>query len=75
MKTSKRFAIKKLHEELVKAGEYETASRVYELLMNGRVTLGLNDADWNAEHLLEKIGCGILYSRSGYSVTVYDRAF
>ena len=75
MRTSKRLAFKKLHKDLVKAGEYGTASRVYDLLMNGRVTLGLNDTDWNAEHLLQKIGCGIQYSRSGYSATVYDRAF
>ena len=67
MRTSKRLALKKLHKDLVKAGEYGTASRVYDLLMNGRVTLGLNDTDWNAEHLLQ--------SRSGYSATVYDRAF
>ncbi len=75
MKNSKRFALKSLRKKLVKAGDYGTAARVYDLLMNGHVTLGLNDTDWKAEHLLTDMGCGVQYSRSGYSATVYDRAF
>lgn len=76
MKTkSKRYALKNLHRQLVKAGDYGTAARVFSLLAQGRVTLGLNDTDWNAEHMLAGIGCGIQYSRTGYTATVYDRAF
>ena len=75
MKKSKRDAIKKLHKTLTKAGDYGTAARVFTLLLNGYVTLGLNDTDWNAEALLANIGCGIQYSRTGYTATVYDRAF
>ena len=76
MKVSKRLQIKMKHWELVKKGEYEVAYRLYKLLKGGSVYLGLGDADWAAERILDKIGCAysVKMSSSTYTAIFYDHA-
>lgn len=54
-----------LHHELIKAGDYAVARRVYQLLRSGHITLGLGDTDWATEMLLEKASIPIRHSHDG----------
>ena len=76
MNVSKRLQIKMKHWELVKKGEYKVAYRLYKLLKDGSVYLGLGDVDWTAEIILEKMGCAcnISMSSSSYTAVFYDHA-
>jgi hypothetical protein len=60
-----------LHREFVHNGKFEGARLVLRFLNNGKIKLYLNDADWNVECSLEKIGCCICYNRNGiYSTAI-----
>ena len=71
-KKSKRLAIIMKHRELVRQGQMEVASVLFRLLRRGRVCLGYGDAEFDAERILEKLGCVITYSYPRYVATAYD---
>ncbi len=72
MKISKRLKIMMKHRDLIKHGEYDIAWVLLRLLHRGNIMLGLGDADFAAERILEKLGCAISYHHRRYLVTVYD---
>lgn len=57
------------HISLVKAGKYEVARLLLHLLRKGKVKLGLDDASYEAENILEKVGCPCSYGRNYNTVT------
>jgi len=57
----------KAHRELVNKGNLEAARRIFDLLLHGCATLGLNDDDWYAECALERAGLQGSISRRGLS--------
>ena len=57
------------HIEAVKAGRYEEARRLLQLLRRHRLSVGLgDDAGYAAEIIAEECGCRIRYSRN-YNVS------
>ena len=66
-----RYRLIDQHRVLVRAGAYETASAILRLLRQGHVRLGLRDAEWEAEMVLEAAGLHGHCSRSGYSTMFY----
>ncbi len=59
------------YSQLVRNGEFWLARTLLRLLSNERVNLGLGDSDFKVECILEKLGCGIRYSRDGNFARVY----
>ncbi len=53
------------HQELVASGKYATAWRLFALLLNGRVTLGLSTAAFETAELLHSLGFSPYVSRGG----------
>ena len=68
-----KLLIKVLHWIFFCQGKYEEAHIVLRFLRNGSVRLGLDDASWNVEQELEKLGCVITYSRNYNVATAYLR--
>ncbi|MCU6714931.1 hypothetical protein OCV58_08415 [Megasphaera butyrica] len=70
MKTSKRLKLKMKHAELVKAGKYEIAWKLFGLLKRGAITLGSgNEASCEADKILEKMGVPFKVNRRWGTVT------
>lgn len=57
------------HIEFTQVGKYKEAKNLLFLLRNGRVNLGLSDADFETECFLESIGCPVHYDRNGNIAT------
>ena len=66
-----RYRVMDLHHSMVSAGQYHVARKVLHCLIDGYVTLGLDDISWTAETALESIGCRVWYSSSGRTSRVY----
>ncbi len=66
-----RYRLMDKHRELVRAGAYETANCILRLLRHGYVPLGLGDAEWEAESILESVGLRGHCGRGGYSTMFY----
>lgn len=66
-----RYRIMDQHRALVRAGSYEAAELVLRLLRRGYVRLGLRDAEWEAETVLEAAGLNGHCGRRGYSMMFY----
>ena len=66
-----RYRLMDQHRVLVRAGAYETASCILRLLRHGSVRLGLRDAEWEAEMILEAAGLRGHCGRGGYSTMFY----
>ena len=66
-----RYRLIDQHRALVRAGAYETASIILRLLRQGYVRLGLRDAEWEAEMVLESVGLNGHCGRGGYSSMFY----
>ena len=71
-KKSKRLAIMMKHRELVRQGAMEVAHVLLRLLRRGKATLGYGNAEYEAERILEKLGCVITYRRPHYLATAHD---
>lgn len=71
-KKSKRFSIMLKHKELVKSGDLGVANLLLRLLVRGRIVLGYGDDEFEAERVLEKLGCVITYHRPHYCATAFD---
>ena len=70
MKTSKRLQLKLKHAELVKAGKYEVAWKLFSLLKRGAIILGYgNEASCEADRILENIGIPFKVNRRWGTVT------
>lgn len=70
MKPSKRLKLKMKHAELVKAGKYEIAWKLFGLLKRGAITLGSgNEASCEADKILEKMGVPFKVNRRWGTVT------
>lgn len=72
MKKSKRAKIKRMYSELIKAGEYESAYLLLQLLIKHHVTLWLDDVSYKTQLRLEKINCSMSYASNGNKVIAYD---
>lgn len=72
VKRSKRLSIIMKHRELVRRGEMEVARILLRLLLRGNIKLGYGDTEYDAERILEKLGCVITYSRPRYVATAHD---
>lgn len=66
-----RYRLIDQHRVLVRAGAYETASVILRLLRRGHVHLGLRDAEWDAEMILEAAGLRGRCGRGGRSMDFY----
>lgn len=66
-----RYRLMDQHRALVRAGAYDTASCIFRLLRHGSVRLGLRDAEWEAEMILEAAGLRGHCGRGGYSTMFY----
>lgn len=70
MKTSKRLQLKMKHVELVKAGKYEVAWKLFSLLKRGAIILGSgNEVSCEADKILEKLGVPFKVNRNWGTVT------
>ena len=72
MKKSKRFALMLKHKELVSAGKLTVAWVLLKLLKKHCISLGYDDAAFEAECICEKLGCNISYSGPYCIANVYD---
>ena len=70
-KKIRRYKLIDAHRELVKQGKLLEARQLLKLLRNGKISLGLGDADWAVEKLCEDVGCRIGYSGRYYTATAY----
>lgn len=68
-----RYRLMDQHRALVRAGAYETANCILRLLRHDSVRLGLRDAEWEAEMILEAAGLRGHCGRGGYSTMFYLR--
>ncbi len=59
------------YSESVRSGSLREAWLLLHLLCRGEVKLGLGDASFAVEHLLEGLGCRIRYTRSYSIATAY----
>ena len=75
MRKSKRLKIKKMYSEMVKAGNYEIAYLLLQLLIKHYVTLWLDDASYETQLKLEKINCNMWYANNGNKVIAYDYGY
>lgn len=75
MRKSKRLQIKKMYSEMVKAGNYEIAYLLLQLLIKHYVTLWLDDASYTTQLKLEKIKCNMWYASNGNKVIAYDYGY
>lgn len=66
-----KWKVKKLYSDFVKGGQYEEAKMILRLLRRGLVKLYLDDASWNIQCAVEKIGCHVWYSRNGNTAEAY----
>lgn len=66
-----RYKLMEQHRALVRAGSFETANCILRLLRHGFVRLGLRDAEWEAETILEAAGLRGHCGRGGYSTMFY----
>lgn len=64
MKTANKDRVKFLYRLLLRMGKMESAFLIFKLLHNGTITLGLDDASWEAELALEQV-LKPHYSRNG----------
>lgn len=48
--------LKKIHFDLVKKGDYYTAKNILDFMRDGKIILGLGDADFKASILLDDAG-------------------
>lgn len=72
MKNNKlRSEIIELRAKFLRNGQLMEARTLLHLLNQKRVSLGLSNENWIVETALEKIGCPMHYSRSGYTATAY----
>lgn len=70
MKQSKRLQLKLKHAELVRAGKYEVAWKLFSLLKRGSITFGWgNDASCEADAICEKLGVPFKVNRNWGTVT------
>lgn len=72
MKKSKRLAIMMKHRELVDMGKLEVAHKLFTLLRKHVVSLYLSDADYEAEIILDRLGCHLSYPTGGIYSLAYD---
>lgn len=70
-KKIRRYKLMDVHRELVKQGKLPEARQLLKLLRNGKISLGLGDADWAVEKLCEDAGCHISYSGRYYTATAF----
>lgn len=70
-KKIRRYKIMDAHREFVRAGKYQQARAILQLLRKGKVSLGLGDESWEVESFLETVGCRFSYGRGGYTATAY----
>ena len=59
------------HRQHVKEGKYEAARLILRFLIRGRIKLGLDDAAYYLEHLLDGMGFRGSYDSRWYTVTYY----
>ncbi|GEM_PF-4749346 len=59
------------YSESVREGNMSTAHGLLTLLRLGKISLGLSDAAYKIECMLEAIGCKITYSRYNCIATAY----
>ena len=64
-KKIRRYKIMDAHRELIRKGLYRQAQLVLRCLIEGKVTLWLDDDSWAVESLLEGLGCRIWYDSRG----------
>ena len=57
------------HMEYTRKGKYFEARVLLTLLRNGKVKLGIGDADNNVELFLDGIGCPAYYGRNYWTAT------
>lgn len=48
--------LKKIHFDLVKKGDYYTAKNILDFMRDGKIILGLGDADFKASIILDDAG-------------------
>ena len=75
MRKSKRLKIKKMYSEMVKAGNYNIAYLLLQLLIKHKVTLWLDNDSYTTQHKLEKINCCMDYASNGNKVIAYDYGY
>ena len=75
MRKSKRIKIKKMYSEMVKAGKYNIAYLLLQLLIKHYVTLWLDDDSYETQLKLEKINCNMWYASNGNKVIAYDYGY
>lgn len=74
MKKSKRFALMVKHKELVTAGKYDIAYKIFRLLVKHEIVLGLSESHFKTELELYKIGCKIRHSNNYSYAIAFDFA-
>ena len=57
---------------MVKAGKYEIAYLLLQLLIKHHVVLWLDDISYETQIMLEKIHCCMSYASNGMKVIAYD---
>ncbi len=70
-KLTRKYKLMQAHNSLIKTGRYIEAKLIMELLTDGKICIGLSNADNTVEHLTEEIGCHISYGRSFNTATIY----
>lgn len=63
--------VMKAHSELVRSGDFAAARKLFRLLDQGSVLLGLGDVSYKVECILEEIGCLLIYSSNFNTATAY----
>lgn len=72
MKKSKRLAIMLKHRELVRSGKLEVAKHLLTLLIKHEAVLGIGDSSFEAELIVEKLGCHIRRPNHWAYVIAFD---
>lgn len=67
----KRWKAKEIYRDFVRGGQYYEGRLILRMLRHGRVVLGLGDAAWNVQTVLEDAGFRIWFSRNGYQAIAY----
>ena len=64
-----RYRLMEKHRELARGSNDDllVAKRLLHFLMRGEIRLGLGDADWEVENILEQNGVHLSYTGRGYS--------
>lgn len=63
----KRYKLIEAHQQLVRSGHFHAARMILHFLQSGSITLHLDDASWEVELLLEKIGFHLHPDRRGWT--------